>query len=402
MFPVRSTPAIAAVMCWAEILGLMSLATFPALLPGFIERWGLSNTEAGWINGLYFVGYLSVVPALSSLTDRVPPRNVFYCGLSLSALASLGFALYADGFWTAVLFRTLTGAGLAGIYMPGLKLLSDHLAGPRQSRYVAFYTASFGVGTAISYFLAGEIDTALDWRWAFGFSALGPVVSLGLVALLVPKEPKISELAPATHLLDFRPVLRCKAAMGYVWAYTAHNFELFAFRSWMVAFLFFVQGTQPGGGLGMTATQLAAIINLAGLPASVFGNEFAVRFGRQRTILSVMAVSAMIAASMGWAATLPFWMLFALAVVYNMAILGDSAAITAGVVAAAPEGYRGATMAVHTCIGFTGSFLGPLAFGAVLDLMGGQGTLLSWGAAFAVSGAVGILSGPLAMRMTRS
>jgi hypothetical protein len=33
----------------------------------------------------------------------------------------------------------VSGAGLAGTYMPGLRLLADRIGGSRQSRYVAFY-----------------------------------------------------------------------------------------------------------------------------------------------------------------------------------------------------------------------------------------------------------------------
>ena len=82
---------------------------------------------------------------------------------------------------------------------------------------------------------------------------------------------------------------------------------------------------------------------------------------------------------------------------------GDSGSITAGVVAAAPEGYRGATMAVHSCIGFIGAFGGPLMFGVMLDLAGPSGggeTILSWGVAFAFTGAV-VTLGPLALALLR-
>jgi MFS family permease len=396
-----SLPKITFIMALAEVLGLTSLATFPALLPLFINEWQLSNTEAGWINGLYFVGYLSVVPVLSSLTDRVSPRMIFTMGMAMSCISSVAFALYAEGFWTALIFRTLTGAGLAGIYMPGLKLLTDHLSGPKQSRYIAIYTASFGVGAALSYLLAGELNAALNWQWAFGIAAIGPAVGAVIVAIYLPKEAPYREKAPDTHLLDFRPVFRCRPAMGYVLAYTAHNFELFAFRSWMVAFLFYVQSTQPDANIGMTATQLAAIINLSGLPASVLGNELAVKIGRQRAITLVMLSSAFVAMSMGFMATLPFWTLFFVCILYNMTILGDSGAITAGVVGAAPEGYKGATMAVHTCIGFMGSFLGPLAFGIALDLVGGGASILSWGFAFGAVGLTTAIIGPLALIWAR-
>jgi len=47
--------------------------------------------------------------------------------------------------------------------------------------------------------------------------------------------------APAQgHLLDFRPVLRNRAAMGYVLGYGAHCFELYGMRTWIVAFWTFV------------------------------------------------------------------------------------------------------------------------------------------------------------------
>ncbi len=67
---------------------------------------------------------------------------------------------------------------------------------------------------------------------------------------------------------------------------------------------------------------------------------------------------------------------------------------------AAPAGYRGATLAVHSCRGFMGAFAGPLAFGVVLDLSGagatGGETVFSWGLAFLFSGLV-VALGPVAL-----
>jgi MFS family permease len=50
-------------------------------------------------------------------------------------------------------------------------------------------------------------------------------------------------------------------------------------------------------------------------------------------------------------------------------------------------------MAVHSCLGFIGAFLGPLAFGVVLDIAGAD-HLLGWGLAFGALG-LGVLTGPL-------
>ena len=153
---------------------MIGVAAFPALLPTFLGEWQLTNTDAGWINGIYFAGYLIAVPVLVSLTDRVSPRRIYYLCLVLTALSSAAFAFLADGFWTAMIFRMLAGVALAGSYMPGLKLLSDHLkavtGNDDQSRAVAFYTSSFGIGTAASYYLSGVVAAEWDWRWAFGLA----------------------------------------------------------------------------------------------------------------------------------------------------------------------------------------------------------------------------------------
>ncbi|MCG6892456.1 MAG: MFS transporter, partial [Desulfobacteraceae bacterium] len=112
-------------LCCAEILGLAGIATFPALLPRFLELWQLSHTEAGWINAVYFGAYVLAVPLLSGMTDRIDARYILLFGMSTAVVAGVGFAVAARGFWTALVFRMLAGVSLAGIYMPGLKLVGD-------------------------------------------------------------------------------------------------------------------------------------------------------------------------------------------------------------------------------------------------------------------------------------
>lgn len=396
------------VMCVAETLSMVGAVTFPALLPTFIDLWHLSNTDAGWINGTYYAGYLVAVPVLVSLTDRMPPRRIYFASLVLTALASLGFTTLAGGFWTAMLFRTLAGIGLAGSYMPGLRLLTDHLeqVRPHQdySRAVAFYTASFGIGTSLSFFMAGEIAARWNWQTAFAVATAGPLLGALLSGILFPRKDPRPRRPPSTHLLDFRPVLRCRAAMGYVLAYTAHNFELFIYRSWMVTFLVFAAATRPGQTTLLSATAWVAIANLFGLPSSVLGNELARRIGRHRAITIIQWGSAVLACGIGFAAAAPFPVVLALVLVYGWTITGESSAVTAGVLAVAPAGYRGATMAVHSSVGFAGAFAGPLLFGVALDLAGSAGaggdSISSWGWAFVLSGSV-VALGPIALAALR-
>jgi MFS family permease len=140
---------------------------------------------------------------------------------------------------------------------------------------------------------------------------------------------------------------------------------------------------------------IAAAVNLIGLPSSVLANELTRRFGRRGVVITVMTSSALLAALLGFLTTLPIPLLVVICLIYGVTVTADSASITAGLVANAEAGARGATMAVHSFIGFSGAFIGPIVFGAVLDLAGGAGSV-SWGLAFLSSG-LAVALGPLAL-----
>jgi MFS family permease len=381
-------------MCVAEALSMTGFACYTTLLPTLMQAWDLNNSEAGLIGGVFYAGYMLAVPVLSSLTDRVDSRRIYVGACLLSAVGAAGFALLAHGLASALFFQVLIGAGLGGTYMPGLKTLTDHLEGKAQSRATAYYTASFGIGSTISIVVSGKLALLFGWQWAFVFGAIGPVAAAIIVMCAIPRGRTHSVQAHTPALLDFRPVVKNRATMLYVIGYSAHNYELFGQRSWMVAFLVFV-GTQQTGGLPLAAATLAAMINVLGPVMSVTGNELALRFGRQRMIFLFMSLSGALACGIGFTAAWPWALVFVLMCVHYGCMLGDSAALTSGVVAATPPQLRGATMAVYSFAGFTVAFLAPFVFGVVLDLAGGNGNVLAWGLAFASIGIFGVCA-PLA------
>lgn len=198
--------------------------------------------------------------------------------------------------------------------------------------------------------------------------------------------------------LDAAGAVRSPASAPHTLAYAAHNVELFAFRTWVVAFLTFSQGLQAPGtpGARWSATTIAALLNLASLPASVLGNEVATRVGRLRTLAAVMFASAAVAATLGFSAPLPFPLVLGVLVLYGVTIIADSATLTAGLVEVADAGRRGTTMAAHSLVGFLGAALGPVLFGAVLDTAGGETVPAAWGLAFATMG-LAVATGPAAV-----
>jgi len=185
---------VALTLCAAEVLAMAGTMTFQALIPTFIGEWQLSHTEAGWISGAAYAGYMAGVPLLVSLTDRIDARRIVLLFALLASLSSLGFALFASGVWSALAFRVLNGLALAGTYMPGLKALTDRVEGPRLSRYQSLYTATFSVGTSLSLLQAGLIGDWLGWRAAFAAAGIAPLLAAALMAWqLRPLPPPAAE-----------------------------------------------------------------------------------------------------------------------------------------------------------------------------------------------------------------
>ena len=172
------------------------VAAFPALLPTFVGEWQLTNTDAGWINGIYFAGYLAAVPVLVSLTDRAPPRKIYYLCMVLTAIGTAGFAFLVTGFWSAMVFRVIAGVALAGTYMPGLRALTDRCEGPGQARAVSFYTAGFSLATGLSFLMAGEVGRMFGWRAAFA------------VAGVCRQSIRITPVSPSTTVMLARSMPR--------------------------------------------------------------------------------------------------------------------------------------------------------------------------------------------------
>ena len=143
-----SAIATTAVLSFCLVANLVALMTFPAVLPEVSAAWHLTASEAGWIGGIYFAGYAIAVLFLVGATDHVDGRWIVAGSSLLGAGASFAFAGLADGFWPALAVRFLGGIALAGVHMPGLVLLTQHVGGPKQARGVSIYTASYGVRLA--------------------------------------------------------------------------------------------------------------------------------------------------------------------------------------------------------------------------------------------------------------
>src|SRR3972149_1644612 len=190
---------------WADTATMLTFSTYTAAQPLLAERWNLSSVQAGAIFAAQQAGYTVAVLFLSSLTGVRGVRRIYLLSAGWNAAAGVLFALGATGFVSALLLRALLGVGLAGTYMPGVRLVAETF--PRQRRGAApgVFIACFSIGAALSLFLAGRL-LPLGIRTMFLLMAAGPL--LGVVLAW----PVVHDVPRATTRLLRPPRLPLRAA----------------------------------------------------------------------------------------------------------------------------------------------------------------------------------------------
>jgi MFS family permease len=365
--------------CITLVLNTMAFMTITPVLPVLFDEWRLSETQAGLLGGAFFVGYVTAVPVLVTLTDRILPKKIYIFSGILGTASCFGFAFLADGLWSGFLFRVLTGIGVAGTYMPALKALADDLEEPQRSRATTYYTSVYAIGTAASVLSGGLFTDWFDWHWAFAVAGIGVFTGLVLGTWALP-DGKTAAI-PATHFAGLLRVFRNRAAMANIASYFGHLWEVFSNRVWIVTFLVFAETSREGTFFVSTAL-LATLVALAGVPAAMICGELSVRHGREILIRFSMIASITVGIAVAFTTGGPLWLIAALALAYGMTGYSDTGTINTATVAVAEDDVRGATMAVHACVGFTGGILGSLAIGATLEATGGKDSADAWTYAF--------------------
>ena len=377
-----SAKRLIAIVCSAQALVQIGAFFWPALLPSMMLRWELTNSDAGWITGIFYAAYMVSVPLLVTLTDRVDPRAVYLFGVGCTIVAHSLFGLVADGFWSALALRAIAGVGWAGTYMTGLKLLVDIVDKKIMSRAVTGHAASIGISGAISFACADLLAKHFGWAGAFILAGTCALTAWLLVVTSVPKAP---EKVRSVELdwFDFRPVISNRSSMAYAIAYCAHTLEMNALRGWGVAFLTFVaaRADASDGAPLLTPTTVLTLLGIVGTAASVLGNEASIRIGRRNLIMAAMLCSAICATSLGFMGSNSYVLAVVLMLLYAFIVWLDSSSLTAGAAGTADPQRRGATLAVHSTLGYAGGFVGPLIIGWTLDLSGGKSPT-SWGLSF--------------------
>ncbi len=374
--------------------------SFAGALPIFQAEWALSNTQAGIIQAAGQVGYLLAVLVSSSLTDYVIPKHLIVGGAIWAGVSNLAFVFFANGFTSAMILRAFIGIGVAFIYMPGVKFISQHIPSAQRGRAVGLFVASFTLGSAASIALGGNLASILGWQLAFALMSIGPLAGALISWRTLPKAE--SQDFRREEPVPFSELLKNQPAVLVILLYICHAWEVLGIRSWLAAYLTAV-GVQNGASLAAATRSGAMVTGLATLAAATATASVASlsdRFGRKMIIIAVMAISLFATSFLGLTFTFPWLLVVLVSLVAAFFANADSAVISTSLTEVVPSNYLGRTLAIYSFLGFAAGSISPFIFGAALDFansldtntLSGFVSPWSWGfATLALGSLVGLL-----------
>lgn len=385
---------VLALLAVAELLGMSLWFTASAISPELAIRWGLGAAATAWLTGIVQLGFVvgTALVALLNLADLVPTRWLFAAAATLGAAAN-ALLLGTDRYDVALALRFATGAALAGVYPPAMKMIATWYEA-RRGLAIGVIVGALTLGKATPFLL--HALAAGNGRAVVLASSVGALVAAALVAAGYRDGPFAFERRPFSWALVSDVVRRrdWRLATG---GYLGHMWELYAFWTWIGAFLA-ASESHRGGVLAQVASPFMEVVAYGaigiGALGCVWGGWVADRIGHARLVTIALLASGSCALLTGSAFGAPFLVTAGLAWIWGFWVIADSAQFSTLVTRSVPAYAVGTALTLQTSLGF-------LLTMASIQLVPTVAQRIGWSTAVAML-ALGPAAGIVAIRALRA
>jgi MFS family permease len=343
---------VLAVLATAELLAMAPWFSASAVAPTLTRIWHLSPAGTAWLTISVQLGFVAgaLVSAVLTLADRWSARRLVVGAAALAAMATVGVAL-APGPRVGIACRMLTGAALAGVYPPGMKIVAGWFKGGR-GWAIGILVGALTLGSAAPHLVRWAAPPEA-WRLVLGVAAASALLG-GLLVLAVPSDGPFAAPSPPFSWSAAPRILRDRAVLLANLGYLGHMWELYAMWTWMAVFV--AASERLRRGAGADTTTLAALVTFAvvgsGAIGCWLGGKYADRWGRTLVTSAALVVSGACALAAGLFFGGPLALLVPLLLLWGVTVVADSAQFSTAVSEHAPADLVGTALTLQTSMGF--------------------------------------------------
>jgi MFS family permease len=346
---------VLAVLATAELLAMAPWFSASAVAPALAAQWQLSPAGTAGLTVSVQLGFVAgaLVSAILTLSDMWSARRLVSASAVAAGLATVGVALSPSAA-VGITFRFLTGAALACVYPPGMKIAAGWF---REARgwAIGVLVGALTLGSAAPHLVRWLVPPG-HWRAVLLVAAASALFGAMLVRL-VPNDGPYAAPSPPFSWSATPRILRDRAVLLANLGYLGHMWELYAMWTWMAAFVAASEtarsaGTESGADVRTRAALITFSVVGSGAVGCWLGGKYADRFGRTTITSLAMAVSALCCLVAAWVFGKPLGVLVPLLIVWGVAVVADSAQFSTAVSELAPREYVGTALTLQTSLGF--------------------------------------------------
>jgi MFS family permease len=352
----KSPPSQLAWLSVAMFLGMTLWFSATAATGAIAAEFRLTTGETAWltmaVQGGFVVGTL--LSAILNLPDVINARRLMAIGCAVGALANAALVGVArPGLLVAL--RVATGIALAWVYPPGMKVAAGWFE-RRRGAALGILIGALTVGSAFPHLLAAA-SARIAWRALILAASALAACGGAIVLAAVGDGPYVSASAPFDRHAVLRVFAHVPTRLATL-AYLGHMWELYAVWTWIAAFAAASlratggTGAAPDTTIAAAASALAFVTIASGAAGSVGAGLVADRAGKARVAAAAMVVSGTCSLVAGFAFAGSTALIAALALVWGISVVADSAQLSALVAQHSPRDHVGTALTMQTCSGF--------------------------------------------------
>lgn len=363
----------------AELLGMSLWFTGTAVLPQITTLWHSGIALGSWLTISVQIGFSlgAVCFAVFNIPDVFSPIKVLVCSSFLAGAANATFALLAAHPLPAILLRGATGFFLAGVYPVGMKIIAGWFQRGR-GLAMGIMIGALTVGSAVPH--AVNSFGGIGWRDVVLLGSLMALAGGVIVGMAVHEGP----YAMPQSRLDLRQVFeigRNRRLRLANFGYLGHMWELYSMWGWIAVIV-----AQSSGWPKAKYDSVAAISIAIGAVGCIWAGFSSDRLQdrpeslrvSQRARVTMIAMGASAACCV--LAALAFHhpeILVALALIWGIAVIADSAQFSTIISEVSDKSYVGTALTCQVALGFLLTAFAIRATAAIAARAGWQWALAS-------------------------